>query len=192
MDIIEKQIEYLNETMKDTASEANSFLLKYHFGGLVAVLALLNLDLVLIDSVRLKGILDYLLLFGAVVLVILLSQKYFQYVLVHYKRFTESHRKLKYKYELTLHFSLSNGEVKDYQYYLEQDLGDSIDESADRKLRQPDFKDYGFVYVANYLLNHHRLRFLSIGKKEGGYLKMAMSVIYLTLAIRTIFLIIGN
>lgn len=192
MDVIEKQLDYLNETMKETAAEANSFLLKYHFGGLVAVLALLNIDLVLIDAIAIESVFDFCLLGLSIFLVIFLSRKYFAYVLDHYGRFTKSHRKLKYKYELTLHAALSRARDQDYQFFLEQDVNHIPDEKIDGQLKVPNQDDYEFIYLANYLLNHHRIRYKDLEKKDGHYLDMAMAVIILTLAIRAIFLIIGS
>ena len=191
MDIIEKQLQYLNETMKETAAEANSFLLKYHFGGLVAVLALLNIDLVLLDSASLNGKLDYALLAIAIILVLVLSYKYFGFVLNHYSRFAKSHRKLKYKYELTLHLALCKGDSKDYQYYMEQSVS-GLPDSRDDEIKAPKDKQYKFSYMAKYLLNHHRLKYNELEEKDDTYLLMAMSILGLTLAIRGIFLVIGD
>lgn len=118
MNVIEKQLDYLNDTMKETASEANSFLLKYHFGGIIAVLTLLNIDLILFEDISLASSIDYRLVAFAVFLSIFLSYRYFRFVLRHYARFAKSHRKLKYKYELTMHHLLSEGSNEEYQYYL--------------------------------------------------------------------------
>jgi len=191
MDILEKQIEYLNGTMKDTASEANSFLLKYHFGGLIAVLALLNIDLVLVNPASFSTVLDYALLSVAILFVVLLSYKYFRFVLNHYCRFSESHRKLKYKYELTLHLLLCQGDNRDYQFYLEQSVSGEPESEVD-EIDEPDTENYEFNYFAKYLLNHHRIKFRKLKEKDDSYLWIAMLIIALTLSIRTIFIVIGS
>jgi len=191
MDVIEKQLEYLNQTMKDTAADAHSFLLKYHFGGLIAVLTLLNIDLILVKSISFKHNADYWLIMVGIILIITLSYKYFSFVLKHYIKFSQSHRKLKYKYELTLSFALCKGKNSDYQYYLEQ----SVMEKPTSVLDQIDWcqdQEYSFVYVAKYLLNHHRLRFKQLKNYDRTYLLIAMVIILLTLSIRIIFLLISH
>ncbi len=188
MDVIEKQLDYLNQTMKDTASEANSFLLKYHFGGLIAVITLLNVDLVLTKEIKLQNNIDYLLLALAASMALILSYIYFKFVVRHYMRFSQSHRKLKYKYELTLHQALCNGEYKDYQYYLEQSVSDTALQKSD-EIKNPKDNDYDFKYIADYLLNHHRLKFSQLTDRDNSYLGIAMSVIVLTLSIRAIFML---
>ena len=100
---LEQQLAFLNERMKEMSDTANAFLNKYYFGGMIAVIAVLNLDLVLIEqptTLTVKGFL-YLGLLAIVVLGI--SELYFSKVIEHYQRFSVSNRKLKYKYELTLH-----------------------------------------------------------------------------------------
>ncbi|MDH5426268.1 MAG: hypothetical protein OEY29_14865 [Gammaproteobacteria bacterium] len=190
MDIIEKQLDYLNETMKQTAADANSFLLKYHFGGLIAVIALLNADLVLADRIIKTASQHYAMLSVAVMLIFSLSFCYFYIVLMHYRRFARSHRKLKYKYELTLHCSLSNGDYRDYQFYLEKSVSDktSGQKETEDKLNKPEEKDYPFTDIAEYLLNHHRIKYNKLEKVDLRYLLMALSVIALTVSIRVIFI----
>lgn len=188
MDVIEKQLDYLNQTMKETASEANSFLLKYHFGGLIAVIALLNVDLVLTEKINIQDSQDYLLLICAALLALMLSYIYFKFVVRHYMRFSQSHRKLKYKYELTLHQALCKGDYKDYQFYLEQSVNETATHNTD-KISNPADNDYRFEYIADYLLNHHRIKFNQLSDMDNSYLAIAMSVIVLTISIRAIFLL---
>lgn len=189
MDVIEKQLEYLNSTMKETASEANSFLLKYHFGGIIAVVAMLNIDLVLFQSITFTTNMEYILFFIAILLAFLISWGYFYFVLKHYGRFSKSHRKLKYKYELTLHLLLSNGSYWEYQYYLEKSVSDDIESN------EPIFNDipttqYEFKKMAEYLINHHREKYKELDEKDRSYLYIAMLIIVFTLSIRCIFLLI--
>jgi len=190
MDVIEKQLEYLNETMKETSSEGNAFLLKYYFGGLIAVLALLNIDLVLVKPGSFSGDSDYGLLAVAIVSLVVLSAVYFTVVLKRYEKFLQSHRKLKYKYELTLHQLLCQGNHEYYQYYLEQNLNRTAEK--DDAIETPDNKKYDFEYIATYLLKHHRIRFKKFDEHNdrNTYLGMAMSVIALTLIVRGIFLLL--
>lgn len=192
MDIIEKQLDYLNETMKETASGANSFLLKYHFGGLIAVITLLNTDLVLADNIVKIGEENYRLVGVAVCLIFLLSFGYFYIVLMHYRRFARSHRKLKYKYELTLHCSLTNGDYRDYLLYMEKSISETPSEQAKDELRHHEGNDYKFTEVADYLLNHHRIKYQKLEWIDFKYLLMALSVIALTVSIRGMLMVIGG
>ncbi len=191
MNVIEKQLDYLNDTMKETASEANSFLLKYHFGGIIAVLTLLNIDLVIAKDLNVDTMLDHIILLISIFLAVFLSYKYFEFVLRHYSRFAKSHRKLKYKYELTLHSLLSKGSNEEYQYYLEQSLDErsAFRKEDDDKISEPS-KGYDFKYIAHYLLNHHRLRYRSLNKMDNSYLRIALTVVILTVLIRGILLLL--
>ena len=118
----------------------------------------------------------------------MLSYIYFKFVVRHYMRFSQSHRKLKYKYELTMHQALCNGSYSDYQFYLEQSVTEKAIHDKDR-ISDPDKKDYDFVYIAGYLLNHHRLKYSQLTDRDNSYLAIAMSVILLTLSIRAVFLL---
>ncbi len=191
MNIIEKQLDYLNDSMKEKAVDANSFLLKYHFGGLIAIIALLNVDLVLADKVAEISPENLGYFWTAIFLIIVLSFVYFYVVLLHYRRFARSHRKLKYKYELTLHCSLCDGLHRDYQFYLEKSIAEKpIDKFKDELVEHRD-TDYKFPEMAEYLLHHHRKKYQKLEFVDVKYLLMALSVIALTLSIRGIFLFIG-
>ena len=197
MDVIEKQLEYLNDIMKGTASTANSFLLKYHFGGLIAVIALLNVDLVAMEQLSIESIksLNNPELFGlAVLLVFVLSYIYFYVVLKHYGKFLSSHRKLKYKYELTLHLLLCMGENRDYQYFMERKIDNNpVSDDEDKDVLMPNHgNDYDFITVAEYLLNHHRIKYKKDRDVDSDYLWMAMTVIVLTMLIKAVFIVIAK
>lgn len=181
---LEQQLELLNERMKETADTGNQFLTRFHFGGIVAVIALLNVDLVLIgkpDNVTLSY---FLILLSIAIFLLILSFIYFCYVTNHYRGFRESHRKLKYKYELTLHAMLSGATAAEYACYLEKGLN---------KCNEPKDPDYPgspdqllpFIKAADYLYEHHahRLKYKTntIGK---GYLYIAMLLVALTILIR--------
>ncbi|NRA55301.1 MAG: hypothetical protein HRU23_14245 [Gammaproteobacteria bacterium] len=97
-------------------------------------------------SISFRHNVDYWLIMVGIILIITLSYKYFYFVLSHYIKFSQSHLKLKYKYELTLNFALCNGKNSDYQYYLEQ----SVMEKPTFVLDQIDLcqdQEYSFVYV---------------------------------------------
>ena len=192
MDVIEKQLQYLNETMKDKSSEIASFLMKYYLGGIIAVIALLNIDLVALGGIKITNEAGYYLLGVVIVLVLTLSHQYFKYVLSNYAKLSKSHRKIKYKFEITLHYAMSTGEYKDYQYYLEQSL-DKKPETPDKDyIKKPEQGDYDFNYIGEYFLNHHRVRFHEIEAVDKNYLRIGLLVVCLTLAIRGIFIVIES
>jgi len=45
-----RALEHLHSRMTATASESNTFTARFHYGGLIAVVALLNVDLVLLKT----------------------------------------------------------------------------------------------------------------------------------------------
>ena len=49
----QKHLDVLNEKMTETREDANGILTKFHFGGILVVIGLLNADLVLAQKFRL-------------------------------------------------------------------------------------------------------------------------------------------
>lgn len=172
------QLEYLNSTMKDTLQASNSFLLKYHFGGIIAIIGLLNADLFLLTDI-VYNIATCLLLLLVAGLVVLLANIYFGIVLKEYCRYLQSHRKLKYKYELTLHLLLCEEKKNDYQLYLEK----SFDSVKYEMLTEKEIKN-GEGAVFAYLYKHHLSKFHRIPLKTKPYHRIAMVIICLTIIIR--------
>jgi hypothetical protein len=195
MDATEKQLDFLNQTMKDTAAEANEFLRRYHFGGMVAVIALLNVDLISLRGLSLNTSFRWSVFVAVLLLAVALSYVYFGFIIKHYNRFTRSHRKLKYKYELTLHHALcGGGDVALYQYYLERGLGGDLPADAPDCLREKPDGGYEFRGVADYLLVHHaeKLKEIESGSASREYIKIAMLIICLTVIIKLGFLLVTS
>lgn len=179
-EVLLKQLDLLNDQMKDTAAEANSFLAKYLFGGLIAVIALLNVDLVLLKEPILAQC--SAALGWAVILVLLLSGTYFYIVTNHYLVFRKSHRKLKYKFELTLHTLLlgGSGVAEDYSRRLEYSAGE---EPRTSKPEYPESGNSG--EVLDYLLDHHRVRLREIEPAlKSPLFWLAMLLVGLTMIVR--------
>src|SRR5919112_481526 len=176
MEAAEKQLDFLNETMKDTAAEANDFLKRYHFGGIVAVIALLNVDLIFLKGLSLDSPLKRWGFLAVLSLVFALSYVYFRFIISHYNRFALSHRKLKYKYELTLHYALCGKDVASYQYYLERGLDAGPPDTSLHCFKGEPESGYEFKAVANYLLAHHaeRLRKIKSGDESRYFIWAAM------------------
>lgn len=181
---IVKQLELIDKKMSETASTANDHLAKFLFGGLIATIALLNTDLLIIkdyntDLQRLAGS----LIVSIVALV--LAHKYFLLVIKQYNEHRKSHRKLKYKYELTLHCLLSRGQDSEYQNFLETGITEIHKEEA---LKFPD--NTTFQQIAKYLQDHHGRKLAEI-KDRCNLFYLAMDIVYLTLAVKILSMVIN-
>lgn len=182
-DAVLKQMELLDKKMSETSGTANEHLTKFLFGGLIATIALLNTDLLLIRDYE-SG---FQRLFGSAVVSIValvLAHRYFLMVLRQYNDYVRSHRKLKYKYELTLHKLLSAGTDEEYQRYLER----NPEPKGGPALAFP--ADKGFGNVAEYLMDHHGRRLAEIKDKSPRFF-MAMDIVYLTLAVKLVSLLLN-
>ncbi len=185
------QLEFLDKRMAETAQTANQFLGKFLFGGLVAVVALLNADLVILGD-RIALTRDNAIVLGSISTVVLaISWLYFSTVVRHYRRFTVSHRKLKYKYELTMHALLSGGDGDEYATLLEEKVDVHPDSGFEDKY--PARSD--FTTVGRYFLNHHRSVWsknhsASSPAHEDTYFWIAMLLVVLTLVVRLLALVL--
>jgi hypothetical protein len=172
-----KQLELIDKKMSESSENANQHLGKFLFGGLIAVIALLNTDLIIIKDYKndLQKLIGSLIV-GVVALI--LAHNYFTMVIKQYNEHRRSHRKLKYKYELTLHCMLSSGSDEDYQRYLE--MGIDSGQGKDKLLFPAQNK---FTDVAEYLRDHHG-RKLSEIKEKPNLFYIAMDIVFLTLAVK--------
>ena len=177
---LEKQLEFLNDRMKETSDTANQFLDRYMFGGLVGVVGLLNLDLVLLKERPNVSDPHTQLVMGAMACtVFLLSFIYFWQVQKHYTGHRLSHRKLKYKYELTLHCLLLGTNAADYGSQLEAKVDDPHQD-------EPTFlDDYPSDpnAVPGYLLAHHRKAAARV-KPDRNMILVALLMVVLTMSVR--------
>ena len=111
-----------------------------------------------------------------------MSGIYFYLVTEHYQGFRKSHRKLKYKFELTLHCLLLSpgGLVEEYSRRLEDPVDDMPDGT---KLEYP---PSGSAHdVLDYLLHHHRNRLHGVKRwYKSAYFWLAMVLVGLTMAVR--------
>lgn len=181
--VLMEQLKLLHELMKETSDTANQFAGRFIFGGLVAVLALLNVDLVLLGPASAAAARRLPVLAAIVLAVMALSYYYFDAVTKHYAGFRESHRKLKYKLELTLHAILADAEPSEYARYLERSVADPATET-----REPTYPagptPPTFAAVADYLLEHHRHRWRAMTRGANAHLRIAMLLVALTLVVR--------
>ena len=179
-----KQLELLNDRMKETTAEQNSFQNRYMFGGLIAVIALLNADLVLLDESTFS-ICDLPTWVAAITLVSILTLAgfYFGRVTSRYLDFDRSHRSIKYKFELTLHSLLLTSDTKeqDYSRRLELSVKDDDPEENDPKYPESGARDE----VLNYLLDHHKQRAKKLKKwQTSPFFYIAIILVGLTMCIR--------
>lgn len=176
-----KQLELLDKKMSEASDTANGHLTKFLFGGLAVTIGLLNTDLLILKEYvdplhRLAGS----ALISTVALV--LAHKYFLLVIKQYNDHRRSHRKLKYKYELTLHKLLSQGDDPSYQRYLERGLQPLTGGQPKAFPEQT-----AFHLVADYLIDHHSRKLAEITDKSRLFY-MAMDIVYLTLAVKLLSL----
>lgn len=179
-----KQLELLDKKMSEASDTANGHLTKFLFGGLAVTIGLLNTDLLILKDFedplhRLAGS----ALISTVALI--LAHKYFLLVIKQYNVHRSSHRRLKYKYELTLHKLLSQGDDGTYQHYLEKGLKPK---ASGQSILFPE--QATFPLVADYLVDHHSRKLADIVDKPPLFY-MAMDIVYLTLAVKLLSLIVN-
>lgn len=168
--------------MSEASATANGHLTKFLFGGLAVTIGLLNTDLLI-----LKDFVDPLHRLAGSTLIstvaLYLAHKYFLLVVTQYNEHRRSHRKLKFKYELTLHKLLSQGDDPTYQRYLEHGLK-PIFNGVQMNYPEP----ATFNQVADYLIDHHGRKLAEITDKSPLFY-MAMDIVYLTLAVKLLSLV---
>ncbi|WP_419191824.1 NUDIX domain-containing protein [Engelhardtia mirabilis] len=185
--VLMKQLDLLHERMKETSATANDFLAKFLFGGMIAVIALLNADLVLLDEPLFARPSPWMLV--AVGPLLLLTAVYFGLVTDHLQSYRRSHRKLKYKFELTLHSLLQQPGVVPEEYSRRMEL--SVGAKAPDK--DPPYPESGSrSEVLDYLVAHHRYKLTKIERwNRSVFFWLAMVLVLLTLAVRLVPLLGG-
>lgn len=175
---LQSQLQFLNARMLEVSDTANKFLARFVFGGMVAVVALLNADLVMFKArPALSSPFSVAIALGSGALVILLSFIYFRTVEHHYAEQRLSHRKLKYKFELTLYALLARSTPEAYARMMEESL-----EGAGSGEKFP--VSFAFPTMATYLKNHHRHRFAGFKRSGSGYIVIAMLLVLITMVVR--------
>ncbi len=179
-----RALDHLEDRMRRVGAEANSFATKFHFGGMVAIIALLNTYL-LIDAPIVRAGAGWqspvtwivaVLILGAVWQ---LSKVYFDTVAAHLSRFEKAYRKTKHKYELLL-----------YGLWLGEDLPglllrlETAPEPAPEALPFPEPPDY--PGVAAYLHDHHGrlLRQGPVSPAEAVNTRIPLLVVRLAIVIK--------
>jgi hypothetical protein len=170
-----KHLEHLEERMKNVSKESNGFASKYLFGGMVAVIALLNTDLLIDEAVpHLRAnppVLALLLL-----TVLILSWIYFNAVSQRILRFNRAYRKTKHKYEILFYGLLLQAQAQDILVHLEKDP-----KPTDSKLPFPGL--VAFQPVADYLHDHHG-RALADMRADKNELDLAIIIVVIAILVK--------
>jgi hypothetical protein len=180
-DALLRSLADLEARMRAVSLESNQFSNRFLFGGVVAVIALLNTDLLLEKQfVNIPHGLTALWLVAAVTLVVLLlSWAYFWVVAKRIARFESAYRRTKHKYEVILYALLLGCTSADLVAEIEVPL--SLPQCASRHLRHSsDFRD-----VAAYLHAHHAKALAEI-KPLRPNVTMAMLIVVIAFAIKVL------
>jgi hypothetical protein len=172
--ILRAQLSLLSERMNEAASETNSLTGKFLFGGVVAVLALLNADLLIgRDAVAEPGI---GLAAAVIAIVFALSGAYFFLVARRLQSLRRVRASLGYQEEVTLYALMSGAQGGQYLVHLHDRLDDLASKHAELG------RDSTFPEAMAYLHAHHKRGYDSIGWKHDWV--MAMTIVLLALVIR--------
>lgn len=174
---MQKQLELIDKKLSEINDTANRHLSQFLFGGLIAVIALLNTDLIIMRDFEIGWHkLVASIVVGCVALV--LASHYFRMVIRHHNELRRSHRRLKFKYELTLHADLCDAPPSEYRRHLETGLPPT---TTGPELAFPESNQ--FADIAAYLKDHHARRLMAIDDKPHLYY-MAMDIVWLTLVVK--------
>lgn len=184
-DALLKNLADLEARMRTVSQESNQFSNRFLFGGIVAVVALLNTDLLLEKQIiRIPRGLPALWLVGAFTLiVVLLSCAYFWIVAQRIARFESAYRRTKHKYEVILYGLLLGSTPGGLVAELEAPLPVSGHPSSTLR-HSSDFHD-----VAAYLHTHHANALVAI-KPARENVAMAMLIVVIALAIKALIYVV--
>jgi hypothetical protein len=137
--------------MNETREDANGILTKFHFGGILVVIGLLNADLVLAKGFDLTSIASGPAII-IMMLVVVISGVYFYLICERMYYHQGQYRLTKHKYELTLYAVQLNATGSEWLSALEH----GAKKDPDGPLSFPEDSD--FTSVARYLHDHHARR----------------------------------
>ncbi|MDC8003730.1 hypothetical protein POV27_06685 [Aureisphaera galaxeae] len=102
-------LDHLQQRMEFVSAEANSYSNKYLIGGIIAIIGLLNIDLVMEADLKASENRDTVMRYLFVVIGI--GVYYFRIVGQRILRFEKAYRKTKFKYETVLYHILDDEEL---------------------------------------------------------------------------------
>jgi hypothetical protein len=175
-----KHLELLNEKMSEVSKESNSFATKFQFGGIVAVIALLNTDLIIDKRFSLVNVNPYLAA-GLLLLILVLSGMYFRGAADRIRHFRRAYRSTKHKYEVTLYtLLLTSPADKAATLNFISNLEHSLKESG---IANPELSPTStYEDVMEYLHKHHAEAYNKIPMWKDWWL--AMSIVLFTVIIK--------
>jgi hypothetical protein len=180
-DALLRNLADLEARMRAVSLESNQFSNRFLFGGVVAVIALLNTDLLLEKQVVNipRGLTALWLVATFTLIVLLLSWAYFWVVAKRITRFESAYRRTKHKYEVILYALLLGCDSADLVTELEVSL--TPPKGGLPRLHSPfDFRD-----VAAYLHGHHA-NALAKTELSRPNVTMAMLIVVIAFAIKVL------
>lgn len=151
LEAAKKHLDVLNEKMNETREDANGILTKFHFGGILVVIGLLNADLVLAQKFDFQSNASGPAIL-IMTLVVIISAIYFYLICQRISYHQGQYRLTKHKYELTLYALQLKATGNAWLCALEH----GAKEDSDGPLSYPANSD--FSTVARYLHDHHARR----------------------------------
>lgn len=179
-----RALEHLHSRMTATATESNTFKARFHYSGLIAVVALLNVDLVLLKT-PIRPATRALMLSVTAAVLLIISFFYFRRIADYTVDQDRNYRKTKHKYELLLYGLLYH--VPAYDLLRELEQTPVIDPSSSAS--GPPFKT--FDDAARYLHVHHGKHLMALKARERAWVD-ALVLVLLVLLIRIAWAFFGT
>jgi len=174
-----RALEHLHARMVETSKDSNTFAARFHYGGLVAVAAILNADIVLLKAQVNPGLrIGLVAVTGLLLLAV--SIWYFGLVADYRVEQDRNYRKTKHKYEVMLYGLLYHASAYDLIHELEQPAKKGCTGNA------PVAPFATFSAAATYLHDHHGRRLEDLKKRERAWLD-ALFVVAVVFVIRAIW-----
>jgi hypothetical protein len=169
----------LQSRMTEVSKESNQFSDKFLFGGTVAIVALLNTDLLIDKSIILLpptvGAMSLFIVLSIVVF--MLSWVYFRGVAKRIKTFDLAYRRTKHKYEILQYGLLLGCDTKELLSEMEKKAKPNSEGSQS-------FPEGGdFRAIAAYLHDHHGRKFEE-RQEDLSEPRLAMYIVLLTVVIK--------
>lgn len=174
-----RALEHLHIRMAETSKDSNTFAARFHYGGLIAVAAILNADVVLLKTQVSPGLRMGLVAMTGLLL-LALSIWYFGLIADYRVEQDRNYRKTKHKYEVMLYGLMYHASA----YELIRELEQPAKQRSTGSAPAPPFGT--FSEAAIYLHDHHGSRLVDLKKREWAWLE-ALYVVVVVFVIRVIW-----
>ena len=172
-----RSLQNLEDRMQNVSRESNQFATRFLFGGIVAVIALLNTDL-LIDNTLTGAQSNWIVLTILLLVVLLISWLYFNGIAKRMLRSDKGYRRTKHKYEVLLYGIFLQSDAKLILEHLEREP-----KPMKKELDFP--SKIAFSAVAEYLHDHHG-RALSELMAQTNERNLAMLIVILAIIVKAL------